>query len=114
MDLPSKWWMKVQDVIFFDQPAEASWRIKQRFGHLPWWESFCLIRYEKYHESIALTKDLLTEERAKIILENYQLNGSSWYLVSIAKKYLSMGTSTKFDQQETNFKFTIYNRVIPK
>lgn len=46
------------------------------------------------HEFIA--KDLLTEERAKTILENYKLNGSAWYLASVAKKYMMLSTLTKF------------------
>ena len=96
MDLPGKWWMKVQGVIFYDKPAEASCRMnmvwKQATVRIP--PSFSTLTLMLSHEFIA--EDLLAEERAKTILENYKLNGSAWYLASVAKKYMMLSTLTKF------------------
>lgn len=104
-EMPNQWWIEIQRAIFSDhsQVSCQSFRVKQNnlirliFEFRLTFEPERRWRYNCFFISYSWldpTKVLLSEERARVILTNYRLNGVAWYLASVAKKFMDLGNLT--------------------
>ena len=86
LDLPAKWWIEVQRVLFDSGPEDAWW-VKHLAGKhaVVCLDDSCWLKRLRWGN---LSQVKLSQNRAATILENYHLNGTTFFLAAVAKKHL--------------------------
>ena len=86
LDFPKPWWVATERVIFSER-AEVARQVKHVIPALQDAKTSKTPLTPEHVLKLLEPEAFLTDDRANIILENYQLAGTAFYLASIVRKY---------------------------